>query len=738
MRKTIIALLTISILITGLFAYQVSLKNEHAILTADLENNTTSLATSSGNLTAGDKNSLELKPNATHRKITRNVLNKTERDHYAQKKLNSELSTLSFERYLEMLDGNKHYFLSSDIKEFSHLKAQYRSALNAGKPEIAFKIFERYQERARDRLQYSLDLLAEQPDLTGTEQYFFDRDELGYVESESEWNTIWRQRVTNDIINQFLAEKNWEDTQKTLRTRYSTALRQIDQQQPDDVFQLFLNSYIDSLDPHSGYFNPKNEDERNIQSSLTYSGIGATLTERDEYVSVVNIIPGGPAEITKLVKIDDRIIGVGQEGSEVEEVFGWRLDDVVQLIRGPSKSKVTLRLLRTVSGSGEKEIEILLERDQIKLEAQAAKKEVIEMDRDGSKAKVGVITIPSFYQDYRGKHAGDPDYKSTTKDVYNLLQELKSEDVQGVIIDLRNNGGGNLEEAITLTGLFIDEGPVVQFRAARNRTYVYKDTNELTRIAYTGPLTVLVNRYSASASEIFAAALQDYQRAVIVGQTTFGKGTVQEQIPLDNTIFKGSERYGLLSLTIGKFYRVNGGSTQHRGVIPDIELPSYIDAEKVGESTEKSALEWDQIGNSYYQVSGDVSGNLIAELQKSQALRSKADPDMIFFQNDISSLSTLRNRKSISLSLEQRRTEREYNELQRLQRENERRLAQGLEVLADVKALEDSEAIDVQLDQTKHVLLDLMDLSALSLKSRKAAKLLTGTPPPTDKIQMSK
>lgn len=738
MRKTIIALLTISILITGLFAYQVSLKNEHAILTADLENNTTSMATSSGNLTAGDKNSLELKPNATHRKITRNVLNKTERDHYAQKKLNSELSTLSFERYLEMLDGNKHYFLSSDIKEFSHLKAQYRSALNAGKPEIAFKIFERYQERARDRLQYSLDLLAEQPDLTGTEQYFFDRDELGYVESESEWNTIWRQRVTNDIINQFLAEKNWEDTQKTLRTRYSTALRQIDQQQPDDVFQLFLNSYIDSLDPHSGYFNPKNEDERNIQSSLTYSGIGATLTERDEYVSVVNIIPGGPAEITKLVKIDDRIIGVGQEGSEVEEVFGWRLDDVVQLIRGPSKSKVTLRLLRTVSGSGEKEIEILLERDQIKLEAQAAKKEVIEMDRDGSKAKVGVITIPSFYQDYRGKHAGDPDYKSTTKDVYNLLQELKSEDVQGVIIDLRNNGGGNLEEAITLTGLFIDEGPVVQFRAARNRTYVYKDTNELTRIAYTGPLTVLVNRYSASASEIFAAALQDYQRAVIVGQTTFGKGTVQEQIPLDNTIFKGSERYGLLSLTIGKFYRVNGGSTQHRGVIPDIELPSYIDAEKVGESTEKSALEWDQIGNSYYQVSGDVSGNLIAELQKSQALRSKADPDMIFFQNDISSLSTLRNRKSISLSLEQRRTEREYNELQRLQRENERRLAQGLEVLADVKALEDSEAIDVQLDQTKHVLLDLMDLSALSLKSRKAAKLLTGTPPPTDKIQMSK
>lgn len=722
MRKISPVLLTLLAASSVFFFSGCAESSEKMVLTADLNESNISASERFNQAKIPVVAPEDLVPTPTHRKITRNVVKKTMRDHYAQKPMDKKLSAISFDHLLDMLDGNKQYFLNSDVEEFSAYRLKYLNALNAGKPEIAFDIFKRYQERARDRLQYSLDLLAEEPDLTGSEQYVFDREDMGYAANKTEWNTIWRQRVTNDIINQFLADKEWDEVQKTLKARYTTALRQVDQQQPDDVFQLFLNAYIDSLDPHSGYFSPKNEDERNIQSSLTYSGIGASLSVQDEYVTVANIIPGGPAEITELVKIDDRIIGVGQDGEDILEVFGWRLDDVVQLIRGPSNTKVSLRLLREKPGSGESELEIVLIRNQIKLEAQAAKKEIIEIDRAGETVKMGVISIPSFYQDYRGKWAGDPNYKSTTKDVFALIKELDAENTQGLIIDLRNNGGGNLEEAITLTGLFIDEGPIVQFRAARNRTHVYEDSNELTNIAYTGPLTVLVNRYSASASEIFAAAIQDYQRGLIVGQTTFGKGTVQEQIPLDNTIFKSDERYGLLSLTIGKFYRVNGGSTQHRGVIPDIELPSYIDLKDVGESSEKSALEWDRIRQSEYELTGDINSDLIGQLIASQQRRAAQDPDMIYLQNDIASIKALRDRKSFSLNLETRRQERAYNEEQRLVRENTRRKAQGLDVLADFSEFEDADPTDIQLDQTSEILADLLVSNKQGLIYNRAAE----------------
>jgi len=653
----------------------------------------------------------ELNPSATHRKITRNVVKKTLRDHYKKTNLDADLSKISYERYLNTLDGNKQYFLASDIQEFSTYQNKYVSALTSGKPDLAFDIFKRYQERARNRLQYALDMLDTQPQLNTDETYVFDRENANWPSSQDEWDSIWQQRIKNDVINQFLADKDWEKSQKTLKARYRTALRQVDQQRPNDVFQLFLNAYIDTLDPHSGYFNPRNEDERNIQSSLTYSGIGASLTIEDEYVTITNIIPGGPAEQTELVKVDDHIIGVGQSSDKIEEVFGWRLDDVVDLIRGPKESKVFLRLIRDVAGSGESEIEIELTRNQITLEAQAAKKEVIELNRDGETTKLGLITIPSFYQDYEARRKRDPNFKSLTRDVYNIIQELEQENIQGLVIDLRNNGGGNLDEAVTLTGLFIDEGPVTLFRDANNRVSVYDDPNMITDIAYTGPLTVLVNRYSASASEIFAAAIQDYQRGIVVGQTTFGKGTVQNQIPLDNKIFKNDERFGKLSLTIGKFYRVNGGSTQHRGVIPDVRLPSYIDEEEYGESSEDSALPWDQIKQSAFEKSNNINSELISKLVTLQSQRAANNADMQFLQNDIAVRKALRDTKELSLNLETRRAEREFNRQQSLQRENDRRKANGLDLLNDFKSYEDAEPIDIQLEQTKEITLDLLKAS---------------------------
>ena len=665
----------------------------------------------------------ELAPTVTHRKITRNVVKKTLRDHYKKRKLDSELSKISYERYLTMLDGNKQYFLQSDIQEFSAYQDKYLLALTSGKPDLAFDMFKRYQERARNRLQFALDMLDTQPDLSSAEAYIFDREDAAWPVDQLEWDMLWQQRIKNDVINQFLADKDWEKSQKSLKSRYRTALRQVDQQRPNDVFQLFLNAYIDSLDPHSGYFNPRNEDERNIQSSLTYSGIGATLTITDEYVTITNIIPGGPAEETELVKVDDHIIGVGQNAEEIEEVFGWRLDDVVDLIRGPKESKVFLRLIREVAGSGESEIEIELTRNQITLEAQAAQKEIIELERDNQKVKIGLITIPSFYQDYEARRNSDENYKSLTRDVYNHIQDLKTENIQGLVIDLRNNGGGNLEEAVTLTGLFIDEGPITLFRDSRNGVSVYDDPNVLTDIAYSGPLTVLVNRYSASASEIFAAAIQDYERGVVVGQTTFGKGTVQNQIPLDNKIFKNDERFGKLSLTIGKFYRVNGGSTQHRGVIPDIKLPSYIDEEEYGESSEDSALAWDQIKESYFEKTKDISVDLINKLNTLQQQRAAINPDMQFLMHDIAARKILRDTKMLSLNLETRRAEREFNQQQSLQRENERRKALDLEILGDFKSYEDAEPIDIQLDQAKEITADLLTIAPTKLSIHQAETL---------------
>jgi len=660
---------------------------------------------------------IALAPTEKHRMITRNVVMRTIRDHFAGKTLNDKLSSTMFDRYLEMLDGNKHYFLQTDINEFEKYRNSFDDDLKKGNLENAFTIFDRYRERTRDRLDYSLQLLKDEPDLNTSEVYAFDRDNLSWPNNQKEWDTLWRHRTVNDIITQKLSDKDWDETQKTLTTRYKSFLRSVNQQESDDVIQLFLNAFVDTMDPHSGYFNPKNQDERNIQSSLTYSGIGASLQVRDEHITIANLIPGGPAKSSELLKVDDRIIGVGQKINDIVDVFGWRLDDVVQLIRGPQESKVFLRVLRKDAASGEKESTIGLVRDQVRMEEQAAKKEVFKIERDNQQYKVGVITIPSFYQDYLARREGDRNYKSTTRDVYNLLEELKQESVDGLVIDLRNNGGGNLDEAITLTGLFVDEGPIVQFRSGY-RSQVYTDPNTLTDLAYTGPLAVLVNRYSASASEIFAAAIQDYDRGIVVGQTTFGKGTVQEQIPLEARSRASRENpsasLGLLSLTIGKFYRIDGGSTQHRGVVPDVKLPFYIDPEDVGESTEVTALPWDQIRAARFADTKNISEEDIELLKTYQSQRSARNSDMQYLLSDIAAFNQRKGRETISLNIKTRQAEQTSFEEERLARENLRRKSLQLESLNSIEDLdsEENEQPDFQLDQTQEIITDLISLKS--------------------------
>lgn len=666
------------------------------------------------------ESSVELIPSELHGDITRSVVARTQNGHYARKALNDDLSSEMFDQYLDILDGNKQYFLQSDIAEFEKYRKSFDDDLKDGDVNNAFKIFQRYQERARNRLQYSVDLLAEEPDLEKDETYYFDREDLGWAATQDEWDTIWRHRTMNDVITQFLSDKDWTETQKTLTTRYKNFLRSINQQESNDVIQLFLNAYTDTMDPHSSYFNPRNQDERNIQSSLTYSGIGASLQVRDENVTVMNLILGGPAKASELLEVDDRITAVGQSSDDMVDVSGWRLDDVVQMIRGPRHTKVYLNIARDEAG-GTKETTIGLIRDQVKMEEQAAKLETFDIERDNQTYKIGVITVPSFYQDYMARRKGDKNYKSTTRDVYNLLQDLRSEPIDGLVVDLRNNGGGNLDEAITLTGLFIDEGPIVQFRSGFNRE-VYRDRNTLTDIAYSGPLAVLVNRYSASASEIFAAAIQDYERGVVIGQTTFGKGTVQEQIPLQlsksffdkvtNNSGSETQDLGLLSLTIGKFYRIDGGSTQHRGVVPDIELPFYIDPEDVGESAKDTALPWDQIRAARFMDTNKISSDDISRLNSLQSQRAAGNADLQYLISDIQAIQERKGRKTVSLNIATRRAKQLEFEQERLVRENIRRKAQGLEALKNVDELEDNELPDFQLEQTNQIITDLISLKS--------------------------
>lgn len=649
-----------------------------------------------------------LHPELRHENIGELVTQFIQKSHYNHLPVNDELSSRVMDGYIKELDRNRMYLLASDIEYIEKYRDQLDDMVRSKPLNPVFDMFSVYRTRVRERFEFALEQLETEQDLTVEEEYQFDRSEAPWAETPEALDEIWRQRVKNDVLNLALADKPWDESRDVLQKRYTRYLKRMDQINNDDVFETFMNTFAHALDPHSSYLSPRRSEEYRIAMSLSYFGIGASLQTEEDYVQIINIIPGGPAAIDGSLKPKDRIIGVAQGADgEMVDVIGWRLDDVVELIRGPVDTMVRLNVIPAGALPGNSDKTISLTRGQVRLEEQAAKSDIITVPKDGREWRIGVIEVPSFYRDYRALSNGDKNYTSTTKDVRRLIDELEEQGIDGLIVDLRDNGGGHLTEATALSGLFIDNGPVVQLRNSNGRISRLDDPDPVARVAYNGPLAVLINRFSASASEIFAAAIQDYERGVIIGQTTFGKGTVQNLYSLDQYLKpEGDEGFGQLTLTIGKYYRVTGESTQHRGVAPDIQLPSPINAEEIGESVRESALPWDTIQTTRFRA-GEPLDTTIQSLTASHSERSKEDPNFRYLMRYVEDSRETQSQTAVSLNLEKRKQERQESMDRALELENERRLALNLEPLESLESLDDEDRPDVQLDQAAAIVTDL-------------------------------
>ena len=651
-----------------------------------------------------------LEASQRHYQVTRLITKLAEQAHYSQTRIDNDLSTVLLNNYIESLDSNRSFFLQSDIDSIYRYRYSLDNTLQSGNMQPVFEIYSTYRNRVIENFDYALSLLNEEPNFTVDEAYEFERSEIPWAASKQAMQDIWRKRTKNDLLSLLLAdpEQPWEEAAETLRKRYTRFLKRVGTLDSDDVFEGFMNSFARTLDPHSSYMSPQQSEEYRIQMSLSYQGIGASLQLQDELVTILNIIPGGPAAIDGKLKATDHIIAVGQGNEDdMVDIVGWMLDDVVQLIRGPADTMVRL-MIRPGEATPGDEYTIDLIRNKIKLEEQAAKSELLEIEREGKTSRLGVIEVPGFYQDFDARSRGESDYNSTTRDVERLIKEFKAQEggIDGLILDLRGNGGGHLSEATALSGLFIPNGPVVQLRDTEGKIEVLEDP--VPSVAYDGPLVVLVNRFSASASEIFAAVIQDYRRGLVIGQQTFGKGTVQNLYVLDQYAPRSEDKgLGQLTLTIGKYYRVTGGSTQNRGVIPDIELPSLIDTSEIGENTKPRALPWDRIPPTQFSTFADADPNL-SWLNSEQLQRAQKDPDFQFLLEDIELVEELRQKTSLSLNMDARKAEQDERKKTRLERENSRRVARGLKPVESLEAIEDDEFTDVLLNQAAEILTDLV------------------------------
>ena len=627
-------------------------------------------------------------PTARQQLLAPRIASILEQAHYSGRRIDKEFSALVFDHYLKALDGQHSYFQASDVAAMQQWRNSFDDMIHTGQLDPAYLIFARLQERNRERMHYAISLLATEPDWKLNENYVFDRDDAPWPHDTAEMNELWRQRVKNDALSLMLTGKTWPETAEILRKRYERLLARVGQVSPDDVFESLMNAYAAVYDPHSNYFSPRSSEEYRIQMSLSYEGIGASLQLVDDYVTISALLPGGPAAAANTLKPNDRVMAVGQGGEgALTDVVGWRLDDVVQLIRGRGDTMVRLQILPAGAAPGTEQKVVSLMRGKVTLENQAAKKELRTVRVGERNLRVGVITVPGFYEDNDARSAGDANYRTTARDVRRLIAELQAQGpVDALVLDLRGDGGGYLPEATALTGLFIDHGPVVQLKTTDGSIEVLQDPEP--GIAYGGPLTVLVDRTSASASEIFAAAIQDYHRGLVVGQTTFGKGTVQNLIPLDRWSRQATE--GQLTVTIGKFYRVTGESTQLRGVEPDIELPARINTKDIGESSLDFPLPWDRIAAVPFRADSPLAGT-VQTLAKEEVVHSTRDADYQWLVASLNSLEQTRRDHSLSLNLAQRQQERTTQEQQALARENVRRAADGLPAL---KALSDAAADD--------------------------------------------
>lgn len=610
----------------------------------------------------------ELQPTDIQSRTARLVTRQLAVLHYTRQVLNDDLSAVIWARYLNELDGQRLYFLNSDVDSFTRWKLLLDDQLRSGQLSTAFVIFNRYQQRVRERLEFVLSDLEDSKrllDFTGTDTLLNDRKAVAWAGSKAELDQLWHLRIKAAALSLKLAGKSGEDIVTTLRKRYRSQLTALGQTRSEDAFQTFMNAFTESYDPHTEYFSPRNSENFNINMSLQLEGIGAVLQTEDEYTKVVRLVPGGPADKSRQLKPNDRIVGVAEGDKDFADVIGWRIDEVVQLIRGAKGSIVRLQVLPAGSSDNASPREVSLVRNTVALEDQAASKHVIDVRRNGQNRRIGVIKLPAFYADFQGLQSGDPNYRSTTRDIHRLLNELKQERVQGLILDLRNNGGGSLAEVNDLIGEFITTGPTVQVRDARGKVEVLGDSNP--DVTYSGPMAVIINRLSASAAEIFAGAIQDYGRGLVVGGTTFGKGTVQS---LRDT---GS---GQLKITEAKFYRISGASTQHKGVVPDITLPDLLNNQEIGESELPRALPWDTISAARYQKLNQW-GTRLQVLDAASRLRQQRNPDFRYLLDEQKLLADLKTQKQTSLNEKQRRQEKQSLDERRLTIENRRRAAKG-------------------------------------------------------------
>lgn len=620
-----------------------------------------------------------------------NVVELLKRHHYSKPPLDDARSVIIYDSYLKLLDPSRSYFLASDIAEFDKWKTQFDDFLKSGDLNAGFTIYKRYLDRVKARLDFALAEVnkVDKLDFTARESLLIDRKDAPWLKTTAELDDLWRKRVKDEVLRMKIGGKEPKAIQELLTKRYKNQLARLNQTRGEDIFQAYINTFAMSYDPHTNYLSPDNAENFDINMSLSLEGIGAVLQSDNDQVKVVRLVPAGPADKTKQVAPADKIIGVAQGDKEMIDVVGWRLDEVVKLIRGPKGSVVRLEVIPASNAPNDQTSKIVaITREAVKLEEQAAKKSILNLKQDGKDYKLGIIEIPAFYLDFKAFRAGDPDYKSTTRDVKKLLTELQKDKVDGVVIDLRNNGGGSLQEATELTSLFIDKGPTVLVRNADGRVDVLEDENQ--GAFYKGPMALLVNRLSASASEIFAGAMQDYHRALIVGGQTFGKGTVQTIQPLN---------HGELKLTLAKFYRVSGQSTQHQGVLPDIDYPSIIDTKEIGESALPEAMPWDTIRPAI-KPALDPFKPYLTQLKSEHDVRTAKDAEFVFIRDKLALAQKLMTEKTVSLNEVERRAQHSDIEAKQLAMENIRRKAKGEEPLKELKK-EDEDAIAAEPDKTK-------------------------------------
>jgi carboxyl-terminal processing protease len=614
-----------------------------------------------------------LAPASAQSDTLKEIIEVIEDRHYASRRYDDGLSAQHFTAYLDALDPQRMFFDADDIDLFSQWRLALDNAGRAGNLAPAFTMFNKYHDELKGRLTGILNTLPETIesfDFEVEEYLDIDRSAMPWAQDDAELDERWRKRIKNQALSLLLAEKAPEEIPETLERRYQSQLKRLGQYNAQDVFQIYANTLAEQYDPHTNYFSPRRAENFDINMSLSFEGIGAILQIDDEYAKVTRLVPAGPADKQGGLRPSDLIMGVGQgETGPIEDVIGWRLDEIVDLIRGPRDTTVRLEVIPDKGKTDQRRV-VPIRRNEVKLEEQAAQKQIIEFtDEDGQTHRVGVIDIPAFYIDFEAYRRGDKLYRSTTRDVKKLVDELVSDGVEGIVIDLRDNGGGSLQEANQLTGLFIEYGPTVQIRSAESR--VWRDGKRRRSQYYEGPLAVMINRLSASASEIFAGAIQDYGRGIIVGEQSFGKGTVQSLVPLQE---------GQLKITESKFYRVSGGSTQHRGVVPDINYPSLFDPEKIGESALDNALAWDQIAPTRFNRYNNYD-SIIPTLASLHNARAANDPDYQFLQDQVDLAQGARAISVLPLQQSGRIAMRDEQEALALAIENKRRLSKGLEPL---------------------------------------------------------